>query len=180
MIAAALGLLAALVVAAAFVALGRFYRLRLKRITRTRIEMDIFYNAAQKLIRDSTLPSGVAEFVERFAQEALSPRMARVIGARVLSGRAGRTTTTPHTKRFMEEINKLTTEQHDVLADCVAYGLLVSAASNVIFGERIRSVLIFGLFTGGKIENGKRPHVDSPDKAIGIAVDAAPVLCLAS
>jgi len=183
MFAAALGLLAAVVVAALFVLLARFYRKRTKILARARVEMDIFYNAAQRLLKDETLPESIAWFVEKYADDALTSKLAFRTCSRVLSGEFGKgQVTSERGRQVMADLSRLTDTQEETLADFVGYGLLVSAASAFWLGERLRQIVMFVLFSDDhRHENGAQGaplHVASPEKTIDLGVRLATPVAL--
>lgn len=93
-----------------------------------------FATAAKFLIEDKTVPDNVVEFVNRIADEAGRRGIAYWVAGEIRSGRLYDPSppTTPEGIAFRESLSKLDAKQRQVLAQCMAYCLLSSAASHFL------------------------------------------------
>jgi hypothetical protein len=79
-------------------------------------------------------------------------------------------------EKFQADMEGLSASQRDAFAEVIAYGLLVSAASSLLSGERTRRLVLFGMFHSARHSATQRAAIEcrpTPQHAVDVALEIA-------
>jgi hypothetical protein len=114
-----------------------------------RADLQQFGRSAIAIIEDKAMPESVAAFVAKLGTEAGNPRIAMWLGMEILKGRTFERPGPPANEgaaRFRTDLDRLSDEQKQALAQCIAYFMMSSAAAHQILAVYLRRIIYFGLF----------------------------------
>jgi len=127
-------------------AIAAIAKVRARVLAQGRADLQQFVRVSKRLIDDRTVPEAVVEFVHRLSSEAGRPGLARWMTLEILSGRFAERPSNPRDGGLMQDVDKLNADQKQALAQCLAFGLMSSAAANQLLAIYLRRVIFFGLF----------------------------------
>jgi hypothetical protein len=160
----------AIVLAVAIELAASWARRRSQNLAKANAEFEQFYVAAQRLIKDDSVPDSVIDFLRKFATCVGRPELVRLVATDIATGKWGGTPHQPAT-RFKQDIGTLNEDQVSLLASAVVFGLLSSASSDPFLATVGRRAVEF-LF----IKPRTTKIVGNTEKAVEIAVNLGPRL----
>lgn len=130
-------------------------------------QVDVFYQAAQKLIKDPETPDSVITFVSLFAPQIARPKLARTAALHMARGRVA-VKPSPLAVQLGKDLKQMPAEQQQAFAQLMMSGMASSAASDPLL-SRVYSWFITTFLS----MSGRREDAPSVERANTLAMDVA-------